>query len=310
MYLPRPVAFRRSAAATILLCLVPFPGAAHAQPVPQPVLDSAPWRVALRGAATIRGHLENGTPGQHVRLQRRRAGGRWRVIADKPTDGDNAVEFRRRGLRTTAEYRLVYKDDVSGARAVSNVKIVRVKSKVEFRLSPDDVLRGRTTVLSGRLRPSERGRTVSVGHRVDGRWKRIDRLRVRDGSFETSISLRKVGRRGIRVRFAGDALNLGDKARQKLRVYKPAIATWYGPGFYGRRTACGRRLRYDTMGVAHRRIECGTKVRFLYHGRTISVPVIDRGPYGGKADWDLTRAAADRLGFCCQDRIGVLRRPS
>jgi hypothetical protein len=73
------------------------------------------------------------------------------------------------------------------------------------------------------------------------------------------------------------------------------VATWYGPGLYGRRTACGVRLRRSTQGVAHRRLPCGTPVTFYYRGRFKTVPVIDRGPYAHGISWDLTRATADSL---------------
>jgi rare lipoprotein A (peptidoglycan hydrolase) len=73
-------------------------------------------------------------------------------------------------------------------------------------------------------------------------------------------------------------------------------ATWYGPGFYGRRTACGRVLRRDTIGVAHRRLPCGTPVTFAYRGRWVRAKVVDRGPYRRGYAWDLTRRTAKRLG--------------
>jgi rare lipoprotein A (peptidoglycan hydrolase) len=57
------------------------------------------------------------------------------------------------------------------------------------------------------------------------------------------------------------------------------------------------------MGVAHRSLPCGTKVSFLYNGRTITVPVVDRGPFGKGIDWDLTTAASDALGFTAQGRV-------
>jgi rare lipoprotein A (peptidoglycan hydrolase) len=76
-----------------------------------------------------------------------------------------------------------------------------------------------------------------------------------------------------------------------------AAATWYGPGFYGNRTACGKTLRTTTIGVAHRTLPCGTKVTFAYHGRYLVAPVIDRGPYSGGYTFDLTGAAAEALGF-------------
>ena len=72
-------------------------------------------------------------------------------------------------------------------------------------------------------------------------------------------------------------------------------ATWYGPGFYGSRTACGQKLTRDTVGVAHKTLPCGTKVTFYSHGRFVTVPVIDRGPYVSGVSWDLTEATARRL---------------
>jgi rare lipoprotein A len=83
----------------------------------------------------------------------------------------------------------------------------------------------------------------------------------------------------------------------RVTVYKPATATWYGRGWYGRKTACGQTLSPTLMGVAHKTLPCGTRVSFLYRGRSITVPVIDRGPYGAGISWDLTTAAADALDF-------------
>src|SRR5947208_2000480 len=65
-----------------------------------------------------------------------------------------------------------------------------------------------------------------------------------------------------------------------VSAIKPvALATWFGPGFYGQRTACGQTLTPAVVGVANRTLPCGTLVRFGYKGRTATVPVIDRGPY-------------------------------
>jgi rare lipoprotein A len=74
-------------------------------------------------------------------------------------------------------------------------------------------------------------------------------------------------------------------------------ATWYGPGLFGRRTACGPRLRRSTLGVAHRRLPCGSLVTLYHRGRFITVPVIDRGPHVPGVTWDLTAATARSLGF-------------
>lgn len=108
----------------------------------------------------------------------------------------------------------------------------------------------------------------------------------------------------MRVRFKGDPSNLSAGRKRWLYVYRRAVATWYGPGFYGQTTACGQTLTRDTLGVAHKTLPCGTEVAILYRGETITVPVIDRGPYAD-ADFDLTSRTARRLGFSGTGEIGV-----
>src|ERR1700728_783935 len=78
---------------------------------------------------------------------------------------------------------------------------------------------------------------------------------------------------------------------------KTALATWFGPGFYGQHTACGQTLTPATVGVANRKLPCGTLVKVDFHGQDLTVPVVDRGPYANGADWDLTAAAAQSLGI-------------
>jgi rare lipoprotein A (peptidoglycan hydrolase) len=84
------------------------------------------------------------------------------------------------------------------------------------------------------------------------------------------------------------------------------IATWFGPGFYGRTTACGQTLTPAVVGIANRTLPCGTLVKVSYRGRRLILPVIDRGPYGNNgADWDLTTQAAHALGILDTVRIGA-----
>jgi peptidoglycan lytic transglycosylase len=84
---------------------------------------------------------------------------------------------------------------------------------------------------------------------------------------------------------------------------RSAGATWYGPGLYGNRTACGQVLQPGTVGVAHRSLPCGTPVKFAYRGRQIVTRVIDRGPFSEGSDWDLTNGARRLLSFEGSDRI-------
>jgi rare lipoprotein A (peptidoglycan hydrolase) len=87
------------------------------------------------------------------------------------------------------------------------------------------------------------------------------------------------------------------QTQARTAYYRPAKATWYGPGLYGNRLACGGRLTHRTLGVAHKRLPCGTKVALRYRGHTVVVPVIDRGPYSRGVDYDLTEATARQLGM-------------
>jgi hypothetical protein len=77
------------------------------------------------------------------------------------------------------------------------------------------------------------------------------------------------------------------------------IASWYGPGFYGNRTACGQTYTPEIIGVAHRTLRCGTLIELEYRGRTLTVPVIDRGPYIAGRALDLSNAT--RLAMGCPD---------
>lgn len=74
--------------------------------------------------------------------------------------------------------------------------------------------------------------------------------------------------------------------------------SWYGPGFYGHRTACGLAYTRQILGVAHKTLPCGTKVEFMWEGRSVIVPVIDRGPYVSGRKWDLSGGLCTWLNHC------------
>ncbi len=101
----------------------------------------------------------------------------------------------------------------------------------------------------------------------------------------------------------GSAAAVGDMPATNIRA--SAIATWFGPGFYGKQTACGQTLTPALVGVANRTLPCGTLVRVSYAGHSLTVPVLDRGPYGHGASWDLTAGAAQALGITETVRIGT-----
>jgi rare lipoprotein A len=74
-------------------------------------------------------------------------------------------------------------------------------------------------------------------------------------------------------------------------------ASWYGPGFHGRKTASGERFDQNKLTAAHRSLPLDTKVKVtnLENGRSVEVEINDRGPYVGKRVIDLSKAAANRL---------------
>jgi rare lipoprotein A len=83
----------------------------------------------------------------------------------------------------------------------------------------------------------------------------------------------------------------------RINVYRSAAASYYGPGLYGGGLACGGTLTPSKLGVAKKTLPCGAQVTLRYHGHTVTVPVIDRGPYAGNREYDLTAATKAKLGF-------------
>jgi len=116
---------------------------------------------------------------------------------------------------------------------------------------------------------------------------------------DTAVSVRRFQRRrGLPVNGI-----LRKRPRKALiKSMSTQRATWYGPGFWGNGTACGKTLRKKTRGVAHKRLPCGTRVVVGYRGRFVRTKVIDRGPYAHGAKWDLTREVASELKF---EGVGV-----
>ena len=91
------------------------------------------------------------------------------------------------------------------------------------------------------------------------------------------------------------ALLAGEFARE----YQRGGASWYGPGFHGRRTASGERYDMNAMTAAHRTLPFGTWVRVhsLVNGREVDVRITDRGPFISSRVIDVSRGAAEALGM-------------
>jgi rare lipoprotein A len=151
------------------------------------------------------------------------------------------------------------------------------------------------TLLENR-RPGLPGEVVTLQALGDHGWRTLAYARTgANDRFRLSYVPRRLGSEWVRLRFAGNASDLAAHRRLGLlNVYRLAEASWYGGGGS---LACGGSLTSTTMGVANKTLPCGTLVTLRYDGRTVRVPVVDRGPYVAGREFDLTEATKQALGF-------------
>jgi rare lipoprotein A len=168
---------------------------------------------------------------------------------------------------------------------------------------------GMRVTFTGSL-PGAAGHPVAVQRRDPRRgWVTIAEAPAGpDGRFSAVWTIDRVGLFATRaVLDAPGAVQAASVQTPLISVtgYRAAKATFFGPGLYGRRTACGQRLTRALRGIAHRSLRCGTIVELVYHGRILRAPVVDRGPFAHGIRYDLTRATARDLGFSQTDVIGA-----
>jgi len=169
------------------------------------------------------------------------------------------------------------------------------------------VARRRLNVLAGH-RARITGRLLETGHlgapdlmvvlqrKAGRRWLTVARSHTRGGGrFAINYVAHTPRSEVVRVRFPGDALAESSTRRMgRLNVYRAVDASWYGGGGS---LACGGELTSSTLGVANRTLPCGTMVALRYGGRSVTVPVVDRGPFVAGREFDLTEATKRELGF-------------
>jgi rare lipoprotein A (peptidoglycan hydrolase) len=251
-----------------------FPGAAD-----------APVEIAHRAKGTQSWQLEartrTGASGRYaVRVKPRRSG-YWRAeLAAEPqlqSGGDPAA------AAATASV-----DRGTGAEQI------RVRSRTSATVAGRHAVAGRSVRIRGKVTPSGAERRVVV--HVGG--QEIATKAGRDGKFAATWRARSTGVYPVTVSARANRIATGSRDKAgRVTVYRPAAASWYGPGLYGNGTACGQTLTPSTLGVAHKTMPCGTKLRLRYGNRTVAVRVIDRGPFVAGREFDLTAATKQRLGF-------------
>jgi hypothetical protein len=186
--------------------------------------------------------------------------------------------------------------DAAGAPAVP----VPVHTELHLHGFQLNVLADHRASVTGALlaehRPAPAGELVALQALGRHGWRTLASAHTRAGGrFRLHYLPRLIGSRLVRVRFPGSPTELASKRRLgRLNVYRQVVASWYGGGGS---LACGGWLNSSTMGVANRTLPCGTLVTLRYDGRTVRVPVVDRGPYVEGREFDLTEATKQALGF-------------
>jgi hypothetical protein len=186
--------------------------------------------------------------------------------------------------------------------------------------APLGQLVGGSVAVHGTVAGTKPGAAVAV-QRLDpvSGWVTVATATVSpDGSYDASFTADHAQKTTVRAIAAGAATTAtrsvagGGAASasaegRALTLYRRARVTWYGPGFYGKRTACGKRLTTKLLGVANKTLPCGTLVDLYNNGKTVTVPVVDRGPFRKGTSYDLTVATARALGVAATAVIGAVR---
>jgi rare lipoprotein A len=182
------------------------------------------------------------------------------------------------------------------AEPLAVAQIAPMHVHVRVRHERLNVLIGTAATVKGALSPTLPGRPVTLKALGRHGWRTVARARTgAHGRFTLRYTPGGMASRRLEVRFAGDyAHPAARRVLGRLTVYRLAGASWYGGGGS---LACGGYLTSSTMGVANKTLPCGTLVTLRYGGRTVRVPVIDRGPFVPGRDFDLTEATKRALGF-------------
>jgi len=161
------------------------------------------------------------------------------------------------------------------------------------RRHPRHLLVGQKASLPGHLVHARPHVRVTLQFRSRHHWETLAHTRVgRHGRFKLHYSIRSNRTMWLRVRFAGNRkLHASVASAGRAIGLAPTVASWY---YDGGGTACGFHASY---GVANKTLPCGTKVTFVYHGRTVTATVDDRGPYVAGRSYDFNQNTARALGM-------------
>jgi rare lipoprotein A len=103
----------------------------------------------------------------------------------------------------------------------------------------------------------------------------------------------------------GCALGGPSASAEETKPIQTGAASWYGPGFHGKRTANGETFNTNALTAAHKTLPFGTQVRVKNErtGKSVVVRINDRGPYAHGRVIDLSKAAAEAVGIACVGQV-------
>jgi rare lipoprotein A len=297
---------RRRAAAALLLPFAALTTTTALAEAPAPGssarIDASSASVAFGDRVTLRGSFPGASNAPIEIRHRARGADSWRTLSRARTGAGGAYKVRvspRASGLWRAELVSQSAGDAAAATATAvdpdtDNESVSVRSRTRTGVSGRHGLVGERVEVHGKVTPagSERRVVVRIGKAKE------TTTAGRNGKFSVRWRPGSTGSYPVRVRARSNRVATASRDRAgRVTAYRQAAASWYGPGLYGNAMACGGSLTPSTLGVAHKTMPCGTKVRLRYGKRTVKVPVVDRGGFAGNREFDLTSATKQRLGF-------------
>ncbi len=184
----------------------------------------------------------------------------------------------------------------------SNTERIRVRSITKVTAAKRDVVAGQDTEIRGRVLPAgQRDVVVKIG----GQTKRAHA--DKKGRFQVEWKAPGAGKYPVRAQAKSNNVRERLEGLGRLDHRVPLAQKRPGTDLASTATArlAGRHSRPRSQGVAHKSLPCGTKLSIRHGSREVHVQVIDRGPYVGNREFDLTSATKDDLGFSGTGRILV-----
>ena len=132
-------------------------------------------------------------------------------------------------------------------------------------------------------------------------------------SVGVRVAKSEKSRPSVRVNTKAKVANKTISKKVALPIYKEGgfsqtgRASWYGPGFHGKRTSNGETFDMHALTAAHRTLPMSSYARVtnLANGKSIVVRINDRGPFHSNRVMDLSKGAATKLGFLRQGSANV-----